>query len=64
MNYSDDQRRAKAKEANGRMRGPWETEQCKHGRLYSFRWTWPVDSDVEIGDVEIGRNGCTKCEAE
>lgn len=62
--FGDGTRRAKAKEENGRMCGPWETDHCKHGRLYSFRWTWPIGSDVESGDIEIGRNGCTKCENE
>lgn len=61
---NDNDRTAKAKEERGRMRGSWETDHCKHGRLYSFRWTWVIGATVEDGDVEMGKHGCTKCEEE
>jgi hypothetical protein len=63
---SDDDRRAKAtRDPAGRwMVGPWETDRCRHGRLYSFRWRWPIGCDVEDGTPEIGKSNCKKCEAD
>lgn len=61
---NDDDRVRQAVRKGGRMVGPWETDRCKHGRLFSFRWTWPVGSTPEGGDAEMGASGCKACGAE
>ena len=49
----------------GVMAGPWESERCKHGRLYSYRWVWAKDGgNIEGSTPEVGRSGCKKCREE
>lgn len=61
---NDDERASKAREERGQMVGPWETDRCKHGKLFSFRWTWPKGGGPEVGEPEMGRSGCKACESE
>ncbi len=61
---SDETRIARAKQRGKRMIGPLEIGHCEHTRLFSYRWTWPIDSTPEDGDVEFVKHGCTKCNRE
>lgn len=63
-NISDETRAAKAVQQGSRMLGPWETGHCEHGKLYSYRWTWPVGATPADGTAQMGRQGCKKCREE
>ena len=57
----DDARLALATEIRpGVMAGPWEQDRCQHGRIYSFRWVWRKDENIESSEPE-NRSSCKKC---
>jgi len=51
--------------------GPWEQDRCKHGRFYSFRWSFnlpkgqePTREDFESSEPDIRGNRCKECKKE
>lgn len=62
--YSDADRARLATKRGTTMLGPAEQGRCEHGKLYSFRWKWPVGGSPEDSDVEILSQGCKECNAE
>jgi hypothetical protein len=62
---NDTERVRMAVQIGSRMYGPPERQRCaKHRhRWETYRWTWKVGEDPELGTPEMLR-GCTECQKE
>jgi len=59
--YTDEERVSLAVRRGARMVGPVELGRCEHGRLFGFRFWWPVGAEPHEGDIELAEHACTTC---